>query len=521
MDFVLIPVYKFLKTIWTGIREFVRLNSGYIEILLRASRNPGLPVLSPTRPYWLENPPYPELVNIQSRRLPNEADIVIIGSGITGVAVARTLLLEAERRGEKKRIVILEARQICSGATGRNGGHIKAPTYDGLALLRKRFSVQRAAELVRFQAKHLEVLTKLCQQERIDAAECREVETVDLFLDEESFKKAQKEVEDCRHIVPEIPFKVWREEKAKEHFHVGDHVHGAISYKAGALWPYRFVTSIWKDLTQQFPSSISIETNTPVDSLEVDETTARPFKVQTPRGDLRCRHVVHANNAFASHLIPGLKGKMTGLRAHMTAQRPGLHFEDCQGNRSWSIIYGSGFDYMTQRPSSGAGAGDLMIGGGFFRSPKAGLDQFGVWDDSKLEPMTSTHLNGILPTVFGLNWGPDSPEGRLKQMWSGTICYTADILPYCGKLDPRLTSRKTKQQDAGEWISAGYHGDGMVHAWLCGTAVGLMMSGSEEEQLEERPGIPAGPLAEWFPPEMRITNKRIQRANLADIADEI
>ncbi|KAK7539771.1 FAD dependent oxidoreductase-domain-containing protein [Phyllosticta citribraziliensis] len=521
MDFVLTPVFNFLKTIWTGIREFVRLNSGYIEILVRASQKPGLPVLSPTRPYWLENPPFPNLVNIRSDRFPPEADIVVIGSGITGVAVARTLLLEAERKKETKRVVVLEARQICSGATGRNGGHIKAPTYDGLALLRRRFSVQRASELVRFQAKHLEVLTRLCQQEKIDVAECREVETVDLFLDEDMFGKAQKQVEDCRHIVPEIPFKIWREEKAKENFHVGDHVCGAISYKAGALWPYRFVTSIWNDLTTRFPTSLSIETNTPVESIDVDKANANPFRVLTPRGELRCRHVVHANNAFASHLIPGLKSKMTGLRAHMSAQRPGTEFEDCEGNRSWSIIYNNGFDYMTQRPSSEAGPGDLMIGGGFFRSPKAGLDQFGIWDDRKLEPMTSTHLNGILPTVFGAHWGPDAREARLKQIWSGIICYTADILPYVGKLDPRLTSRKTKQKDAAEWISAGYHGDGMVQAWLCGTALGLMMSDSENEVLEERPGIPGGLLAEWFPPEMRITYKRIKRANLADIADEI
>ncbi|KAK7521367.1 FAD dependent oxidoreductase-domain-containing protein [Phyllosticta citriasiana] len=521
MDFVVIPVLNFLKTIWTGIREFVRLNSGYIEILVRASRNPGLPVLSPARPYWLKNPPFPHLVNIRSDRLSSETDIVVIGSGITGVAVARTLLLEAERKKETKRVVVLEARQICSGATGRNGGHIKAPTYDGLALLRKRFSVQRAAELMRFQAKHLEVLTRLCQQERIDVAECREVETVDLFMDENLFKKAQKQVEDCRHIVPEVPLKIWREEKAKENFHVGDHVCGAISYKSGALWPYRFVTSIWNDLTKRFPSTLSIETDTPVESIDVDEANSHPFKVHTPRGELRCRHVVHANNAFASHLIPGLKSKMTGLRAHMSAQRPGIEFEDCKGDRSWSFIYNTGFDYITQRPSSEAEPGDLMIGGGFFRSPKAGLDQFGIWDDSKIEPMTMTHLNGILPTVFGAHWGPDAREGRLKQIWSGIICYTADILPYVGKLDHRLTSRKTKQKDAAEWISAGYHGDGMVQAWLCGTALGLMMSDSENEVLEERPGIPGGTLAEWFPHEMLITYKRIQRANLADIADEI
>ncbi|MAB91712.1 MAG: FAD-dependent oxidoreductase, partial [Planctomycetes bacterium] len=50
---------------------------------------------------------------------------MIVGSGITGAITAYKLL--QEKPGAS--IVVLEARQACSGATGRNGGHCRAGRY--------------------------------------------------------------------------------------------------------------------------------------------------------------------------------------------------------------------------------------------------------------------------------------------------------------------------------------------------------------------------------------------------------
>lgn len=88
----------------------------------RASIPVSLPHPSPTTSYW-QDPPSPIAAHESSSRLPEEADVVIIGSGITGAAVAWNLLqkqVSEHRRGGSK-IVMLEARGACSGATGRNG----------------------------------------------------------------------------------------------------------------------------------------------------------------------------------------------------------------------------------------------------------------------------------------------------------------------------------------------------------------------------------------------------------------
>jgi glycine/D-amino acid oxidase-like deaminating enzyme len=53
--------------------------------------------------------------------LPTDADVVIVGSGLSGALLAY-LLLKAK---PSLRIVMLEAREVCSGASARNGGQVK------------------------------------------------------------------------------------------------------------------------------------------------------------------------------------------------------------------------------------------------------------------------------------------------------------------------------------------------------------------------------------------------------------
>ncbi|KAI7916652.1 hypothetical protein M0657_008493 [Pyricularia oryzae] len=80
----------------------------------------SLPVKNPTRSYW-QDPPDQVIANLRSSPdLTQDADVVIIGSGITGAAIAWHLLQD-DAEGPYPKVVMLEAREICSGATGRNG----------------------------------------------------------------------------------------------------------------------------------------------------------------------------------------------------------------------------------------------------------------------------------------------------------------------------------------------------------------------------------------------------------------
>ena len=56
------------------------------------------------------------------RPLPDAADVIVVGAGIMGLATAYHLAKEHARR----RILVLDAGYLCGGASGRNGGGVRA-----------------------------------------------------------------------------------------------------------------------------------------------------------------------------------------------------------------------------------------------------------------------------------------------------------------------------------------------------------------------------------------------------------
>ena len=62
--------------------------------------------------------------------LPEAADVVIVGAGIVGLATAYHLA----RLKTGLRIVVLEGSYLCSGASGRNGGGVRAQWSDEISI---------------------------------------------------------------------------------------------------------------------------------------------------------------------------------------------------------------------------------------------------------------------------------------------------------------------------------------------------------------------------------------------------
>jgi hypothetical protein len=87
------------------------------NLVSKISQDPGQPSARPTESFW-QIPPHPELSTKQSLILPETADVISIGSGMTAASIAHHLLSNDSRIN----VIVLEARTLCSGATGRNGG---------------------------------------------------------------------------------------------------------------------------------------------------------------------------------------------------------------------------------------------------------------------------------------------------------------------------------------------------------------------------------------------------------------
>lgn len=123
-----------------------------LDTLRRATQPSGYPVDNPTQSFWLENPPCPELMNLKMDVPYNRADTVIIGSGMTAAAVAFSIMREHARNNqEAPTVVVLEARGLSSGATGRHDGSINSAPHELFhQLILADHEPEQAADIVRF-----------------------------------------------------------------------------------------------------------------------------------------------------------------------------------------------------------------------------------------------------------------------------------------------------------------------------------------------------------------------------------
>jgi myosin-crossreactive antigen len=93
-----------------------------------------LPTPTSSSSFWHSEPNELLIGHRTTEQLPAEADIVIVGSGITGTSVAR--YLSEDERAKGKSIVLLEAREACWGATGRVSRNVSSITATIFALNR-------------------------------------------------------------------------------------------------------------------------------------------------------------------------------------------------------------------------------------------------------------------------------------------------------------------------------------------------------------------------------------------------
>lgn len=173
----------------------------------RAYADPGVPnQKQSTSPFWLKDP-HDGVAKVRSASLPGRTETVIIGSGITGVAVAHALL-EHEGQQSKQQsvsdpaVIILEARDASSGATGRNGGHI-LPVIDDYSELKAELGQEAAAEIIRFRIVHIGALLSLADKLSLrSTSQGREVQSLSVYLNDTSYRRALNDLAEFKRDMP-------------------------------------------------------------------------------------------------------------------------------------------------------------------------------------------------------------------------------------------------------------------------------------------------------------------------------
>lgn len=147
-----------------------------------------IPVPNATVPYW-RSQLHPLDEYRSTEHLSAKCDIAIIGTGMSGVAIAYNLL-KLHGRESKPSITLLEARQVCSGATGRNGGHVKMK-FDGLAKRMRDYGIEVAEQYATFVNELISGLKRVVEEEKLDC-EFELRRTFDVYIDPEDAKQAEQ-----------------------------------------------------------------------------------------------------------------------------------------------------------------------------------------------------------------------------------------------------------------------------------------------------------------------------------------
>lgn len=446
--------------------------------------------------YWMATTPHHSLP-ASIDYLPEKTDVLIIGSGITGVSTAYHLVNAVPPSlpftPSISKITIIEARSFCSGATGRNGGHLTAASalaYTDIAanpnhLLGDRISSLQAdgiksesakavEEILTFEANTANAIRSIIAQEHAEEQVgftdntnwhvCVEQAEVDEF--EHSLAQAAKHdgLQSFVQCVRRVP-----KDEVDQRMNNPTGIVAVYEIPGATLHPRKLVNVIYKR-AQAIAASKNIVLNlvTDLPVLKVSSQNQEYSIASTSKGDIRAKYVVHATNGYASHLLPHLRSSDGGIiptRAQVVAVTPLLSQSHLWG---MGLSAGGGYEYGHQRPLTDSSSPPYIMGGG--REYATGRE-WGVADDTLLNPQVSAFLHPYLKKMFPESYGDD-----LESEWTGIMGYTKTKDPLVGPVPwPEKEQEGESKRSAKEYIAAGYSGHGMTRAFGCAEAVAEMI----------------------------------------------
>ncbi len=354
----------------------------------------------------------------------HEADVCVVGAGVVGSTLA-TLLTRAG-----KSVIVLEARDVALGASGRNAGFVATllePTYHRQV---EALGSAGAREVRELCGRNRTIIKQFLddygvwyEQNGSMIVSINEAEQQELVAAATALRNDGYQVE----LFDRDP--------------TGHGFFGA-AYEAGdiATQPYWLVTQIMSN------SGAKVIPNCAVWRLE---PVADGVLVHGQRATVRAAQVCLCTNAYSPAIHPYFKDIVAPKRAQMLATAPVPRFLDVPVSAEW------GYQYFRQLPD-----GRFLVGGQRNRF----LDEEVGYNDVE----TSTALQAELERFIARHF-PELSGVQVERRWSGILGFTPDHLPLVGRL-PDLPD---------VYFAVGFSGEGMgIGAATAERAAALMLRGT-------------------------------------------
>lgn len=428
------------------------------------------PYPNPSKSFWIEEGPNHLKNHHTTDILPNEIDVVIIGSGYSGTSVASNLLLNKNSLLHKKpSVLMLEARDVCSGATGRNGGHIRSFYHGAHKHFVDKVGEKMAAELVMFEHNELIKVKNLTEKYDIECnfdprQSCQTCEDpalygecLDNFYAFQNNKYIPQNVKDYIkiHFFPESQ-------------NISEHKSSpfCITAPTCSIWPYKLIIAL---LQKCIDLGLNLQTYTPVLSLK--PTNDHKWMVTTSKGTVKCNKVVCATNAWTRALLPEFNSKIVPVKGVVSHIKP-LNENPGKLKFNYYHTFPEESDYVTAHKDM-----SMIVGGGgsaYLNYPNS-LTMYNNLDDSFIATDVFDYFKDYPNKYY-----PDFAKG-LKFVndytWTGCMAYTNDEFPFVG--DMSKFGRKNL------YIIAGFTGHGMPRIWSCGEYISGLVDGSNRGNIPE------------------------------------
>lgn len=399
--------------------------------------------------YWQQTAPDLPL----SGDLPSSVDIAVVGGGLLGAASCYWLA----RTGA--RVALLERKAVASGASGRNGGFVRAGPAGSYTEAIARLGHDTALQVMHLTAESQTILRQIVQEEEI-LCDYREPGTLRLAITEAQAKQSRQDVAAMQR---DGFSALWLEQAEVQDLlqvPLSPEILGAcLRPGQGLVHSARLVHGLVQ---------AAVRSGAHVYQAEVDTLTRKGGQVclHTSRGLLVAHTVVVAVNAWSARLLPELADVIVPVLEQMLAYEPIAPI--FSPGVSADVLDG---EYWQQTPS-----GHILIGGCGVIAPHAG---FGVWESVPTAPVQEA-IEQILPR-FSPSLAPDL---RVAHRWAGLLGYTTDIHPIVD----------TAPAIPGVFFVGGFSGHGMPFGMRFGQLIAqAATSGSLPSELDafrlDRPSL--------------------------------
>jgi glycine/D-amino acid oxidase-like deaminating enzyme len=348
-------------------------------------------------PYWWDAA-RPELAS--DTALPRMVDVVVVGSGITGLNAAIVLAREG------RSTLVLEAESLGHGASSRNAGFLGRVIKHSFGKLMKRHGVGRAVAVYGALAEAFKTVFEVVESEGI---ECGIKRCGRLMVAPSPGHLADIEAEYAlRKQWLKQDFGLLQKHELADEIQTDRYAGGVVIPDLGALHPGLYTKGL---LAAARRAGAIVIGNTPVAGITRTGTPAR-FEVQTQRGLVTARDVLIATNGYTGPAIPWFQRRAIPFDAYMIATEPlsdNLAKALLPTDRTY-LDSNHNIDFFRRMPD-----GRILFGGRTGSGPPS------------LAAMARTLRKRLQTSLPGIG------EPRLSHVWTGKCAGTFDLYPHVGQ----------------------------------------------------------------------------------------